>query len=82
MEARETAFIIDLTVQRSKLARGFGGANLDLQLKEWAFKENFAGVVIDDVTGEALEYRHLIKNPKYKDVWETSLAKEFGRLAQ
>ena len=37
---------------------------------------------IDDKTGEALEYRHLIKHPKYKDVWETSLANKFGRLAQ
>ena len=71
----------DLTVQRSKLARWWGGANLNLQLDEWAFEQNFTGVVIDDTTGEALEYRHLIKNPKYQDVWETSLAKKVGRLA-
>ena len=51
-------------------------------MKEWAFEENFAGVGIDEDTGKALEYRHLIKHPKCKDVWETSLANKFGRLAQ
>ena len=69
-------------MQRSKLAQELGGANLDLQLKEWVFEESFAGVVINDVTGEMLEYRHFVKHPKYKDVWETSLANKFGHLAQ
>ena len=53
---------------------------MDLELNEWAFEENFAGVVINDVTGEALKDRHFIKHPKYKDVWETLLANEFGPL--
>ena len=82
LAASETAFISDLTVSQRKLTHGLGRASLDLQMKELAFEENFAGVVIDEDTGEALEYRHLIKHPKYKDVWETSLANEFGRLAQ
>ena len=55
---------------------------MNLQLDKWAFKENCAGVVIDNVTEETLEYRHLIKHPKYKDVWETSLANKFGCLSQ
>ena len=33
-------------------------------------------------TGESYEYRHLIKDPKYKDVWEDSMCDELGRLAQ
>ena len=82
LAASKTASVPDLTVQQRKLTRGFGRANLDLQMKEWAFEENFAGVVIDEDTGKALEYRHLIKHPKHKDVWETSLSNEFGRLAQ
>jgi hypothetical protein len=30
---------------------------------------NFAYTVLDDNTGDLLEYRHLIKHPKYKDTW-------------
>jgi hypothetical protein len=31
-----------------------------------------AQAVLDDKTGDLLEYRHLLKHPKYKDVWSTS----------
>ena len=55
---------------------------MDLQLNEWAYKQHFAGAVIDEETGESLEYRDLMKLPKYKNIWSTSLANEFGRLAQ
>eukprot|EP01082_Thalassiosira_pseudonana_P012372 g11214.t1 g11214 contig5:382941-386300(-) len=41
-----------------------------------------AGSIIDDTTGEVLEYRHLIRNPKYQKEWNTSCANEIGRLAQ
>ena len=44
--------------------------------------EHFAYAVTDDVTGEQLEYRQLISNPKYKEIWTKSGANEFGRLAQ
>ncbi len=33
-------------------------------------------------TGELLEMRHLLVNPKYKDVWGKSYTTELGRLAQ
>ena len=33
-------------------------------------------------TGQSLTYRKLIKHPKYKAVWTTSAANEFGRLTQ
>ena len=36
--------------------------------------------VIDKETGNSLEYRHLIKHPKYKEVWTRSYANELGRL--
>ena len=41
-----------------------------------------AAAVLDHETGESLEYRQLIKHPKYKDVWSSSYAKELGRLCQ
>ncbi len=37
-------------------------------------------VVIDQETGDSMEYRHLIKHPKYKEVWTKSYASELGRL--
>ena len=79
----EKAKIPDLKVDTNrKLSRGYGLANEVLQMSEWAYEDLFAGAVIDEVTGESLEYRDLIKNDKYRDIWATSLANEFGRLAQ
>ena len=46
------------------------------------FMCDFAGSVLDTETGELLEYRHLIKNPKFKDDWGYSFGNEIGRLAQ
>ena len=43
---------------------------------------DFAGSVLDTETGELLEYRHLIKHPKFKDDWGYSFGNEIGRLAQ
>ena len=42
----------------------------------------YANSVIDEETGRALEYRHLIQDPKYKKVWNEAGCKEFGRLFQ
>jgi len=33
-----------------------------------------------DETGDLLEYRHLMKHPKYKDVWTKSFGAEIRRL--
>ena len=38
----------------------------------------YANAVIDKETGRALEYRHLIQDPKYKDVWSEAGCKESG----
>ena len=46
------------------------------------FLVDFAAAVIDDETGELLEYRHLIQRPKYKKDWGFSFGNEIGRLAQ
>ena len=42
---------------------------------------DLAYAVLDDETGDLLEYRHLMKHPKYKDVWTKSFSKEIVRLA-
>ena len=55
---------------------------MNLQQNEWAYKEHFEGAVIDEDTGEALEYRDLTEKEKYRDIWSTSLANQLGRLAQ
>ncbi len=42
---------------------------------------DFAYSVLNDETGDLLEYWHLLKHPKYKDVWSQSFGKEIRRLA-
>eukprot|EP00804_Cyclotella_cryptica_P018370 CCRYP_015487-RA/>CCRYP_015487-RA protein AED:0.13 eAED:0.11 QI:0/0/0/1/0/0.5/2/0/1281 len=41
-----------------------------------------AAPVLDHETGELLEYRALLRHPKFKDAWSLSAANEFDRLAQ
>ena len=40
-----------------------------------------ACAVLDDETGNLLEYRHLMKHPKHREVWTKSFSKEIIRLA-
>ena len=42
---------------------------------------DLAYAVLDDKTGDLLKYRHLMKHPKYKDVWTKSFGTEIRRLA-
>jgi len=42
---------------------------------------DLAYAVLDDKTGDLLEYRHHMKHPKYKDIWTKSFSKEIVRLA-
>jgi hypothetical protein len=42
----------------------------------------FANAVMCDETGDMLEYRQLVKKPKYRDMWTKAFGKEIGRLAQ
>ena len=47
------------------MTKGIGQANSNLQLNEWEHQKQFAGAVIEDDTGQALEYQDLIKKEKY-----------------
>lgn len=46
------------------------------------FLQDMIGAVMDSDTGDMLEYRHLLKNPKYRETWSKAFGKEIGRLAQ
>ena len=46
------------------------------------FFSDYVNAVLDEETGELLEYRHLIKHPKFKNDWGYSFGNEIGRLAQ
>ena len=46
------------------------------------FLVDLAAAVLDEETGELLEYRHLIKKPKVREQWGYSFGNEIGRLAQ
>ncbi len=37
---------------------------------------DFANAVLDDETGNLLEYQHLLKHPKHKEVWSKLFGKE------
>ena len=41
-----------------------------------------AGAVLDEETGDFLDYRHLVKHLNHKKVWGGAFGKEVGRLAQ
>ena len=82
LAAHEKVSMPDFTIKDNTFRRGWASANLDLQMKEWAFEEHFAGAIIDDKTGEKLEYIDLIKRPELQERWYKSLANELGQLAQ
>ena len=41
-----------------------------------------AGTVLDEETGDLLEYHQLIQHPEHQDLWGAQHGKEIGRLAQ
>eukprot|EP00804_Cyclotella_cryptica_P012573 CCRYP_014710-RA/>CCRYP_014710-RA protein AED:0.34 eAED:0.26 QI:0/0/0/1/0/0/2/0/588 len=45
-------------------------------------KQLVVHAVLNEDSGKILEYRQLIKHPKYADTWTTSYANELGRLTQ
>ena len=44
------------------------------------FLHDAASAILDVDTGKLLEYRHLMKHPKYKDVWTKSFGTKIRRL--
>jgi hypothetical protein len=43
---------------------------------------NFIGAIINNVTGNVLEYCHLIKSESHRTIWQQSFANILGRLFQ
>jgi hypothetical protein len=43
---------------------------------------NLIGAVVDGITGDVFEYRHLIKSDTHKTIWQRSFANKLGRLFQ
>ena len=44
--------------------------------------EGFAGAIIEDETGQSLDFCHFIKMDKYRNIWMKSSDNELGCLAQ
>ena len=42
---------------------------------------NYANAVIDNKTGEIMEYQHLLKDPKHRERWQRSFSNKIRRLA-
>ena len=82
LAAKETALPPGLLMRNSKYSSGYGNANKNLQMEEWAYKEYFAAAIINASTGEPMKYRDLMKKPDLRELWQRSLANELGRLAQ
>jgi hypothetical protein len=73
----------------SKFSNGFGKAVAILDYmggKEHAFipdKQEYkyrADAVINEETGKSMEYKDLLKDPKYREDWSRAAANKFGRL--
>jgi hypothetical protein len=73
----------------SKISKGFGKAVAILDYmggKEDAFipdKQEYkyrADAVINEETGKSMEYKDLLKDPKYREDWSRAAANKFGRL--
>ena len=46
------------------------------------FPSDMLNAILDNDTGELMEYQYLMKKPKYRNLYGNSYAKEIGRLAQ
>ena len=64
LAAKKTAVVPPLPVEQRKFTRGYASANLNLKLDEWAYDTWFVGAILDENTGDKLEYRDLIKRLK------------------
>ena len=52
------------------------------KLSQRQFPTEVLNAVLNRDTGELMEMRQLLQNPKYREVWGKSYTKELGRLAQ
>ncbi len=67
--------------QQTPLAIGYTFMVHQLVLCKFATNHSL-GAIINKDTGTVLEYRHLVKNPATKSVWETSFPNKIGCLFQ
>ena len=51
-------------------------------LAQQKFPMEVLNAILKKDTGELMEMRHLLQNPKYSELWGESYTKELGRLAQ
>ena len=42
------------------------------------FSQEVVAAVLNKETGELIEYRHLVGNPKYRELWQYSYRNEVG----
>ena len=52
------------------------------KLAQLKYPQEMINVVLNQETGEMMEYRQVMKTPKYRALYEKAYAKEIGRLAQ
>ena len=52
------------------------------QLSRQKFPKEILAAMLNEDTGELMEYHRLIRNPKYRELWTNSYGNELGRLAQ
>ena len=60
--AKETTEVSRLQIMLSGSRKGYAAANQYLQLDDWAYKEYFAGAIIDDKTGQVLNTETQLKD--------------------
>ncbi len=56
--------------------------NQRMHLRQTTRTSERAQLIYDKETDTYLNYRQLLKHPKYKETWSKSAANEFGRLTQ
>jgi hypothetical protein len=73
----------------SKFSNGFGkaaafldymGGKVDVFIPDKQEYKYRACAVINEETGKSMEYKDLLKDPKYREDWSRAAANEFGRL--
>ena len=52
------------------------------QASQRKFPKEALAAVLNEETGELMEYRHLVANPKYREIYKPAYGKELGRLTQ
>ena len=65
-----------------EMTRGFANEIKPRQLASKKYPLHMLNAVLNEETGKMMEYRHLLADPKYRDIYSKAFGKEVGRLAQ